>query len=374
MNICFITTNYPGKHNKSDWVFVKQLVDAIAERGNNCYVLCPYNINHYRTYSPTKESYRVGLGNVNVYRPWHLSFSKWHLGKFSPNEWLHSIALKKAFRMMKIIPDVIYSHFWHSGYEIYPVAKKYNIPLFVATGESEILKLFRIPKDVDAFRDYVRGVICVSSKNRDESIALGLTTLDKCRVFPNAVNNDLFHKKEKKKCREQLGLPQDVFIVAFVGWFNERKGSKRVSEAISTLCDKGIYSVFIGKGVEEPECQNILFKGALPHDEVPLYLNSADIFVLPTQHEGCCNAVVEAMACGLPIISSNLSFNWDVLNSSNSIMVNPDSVEEIAQAIHQLKNDAELRQNLAEGSLENAQGLTITKRAEGIESFIQNNL
>lgn len=374
MNLCFITYKYPGKHNTSDYAFVKQLVDAIAQLGHHCFVLAPFNISHYRKLSESKEEYACGKGKVTVYRPGYLSFSNLHIGKFYPSKWTHKLALKKAFRMLNVRPDAIYGHFWDSAYNGYEYAKTNNIPLFVATGESEIERLFSFPDDQKAFSDYVSGVICVSSKNRDESISLGLTTAEKCAVFPNAVNAELFKKLDKEQCREQLNLPQDAFIIAFVGWFIERKGPQRVAEAIKRIQGKPVYSLFIGKGEQESHCDNILFKGALPHDQVPLYLNAADVFVLPTLHEGCCNAVVEAMACGLPVVSSNLPFNWDVLDDTNSIMVDPNSIDELADAIRALRDDSLKRSLLAKGALKKAASLSIDKRAKSIMDFIESRI
>lgn len=369
MKICFITPKYPGKHNQSDYAFVKQLVDAIAMLGNDCYVVCPYNILHYRKASPIQLHYKVRNGNVWVFCPWYYSFS-------NKNKFLRRIggisrqhSLRKAFRMLPFHPDAMYGHFWLSAYEGYDFAKKNNIPLFVASGESDISKLFTLPKDLNEFSKFVSGVICVSSKNQDESIRLGLTSIEKCAVFPNAVNVELFHKRDKIECRRKIGLPQNDFIVAFVGWFNERKGPQRVADAINMI--GGVKSVFIGKGEQEPQCDGILFKGTLPHEEVPLYLGAADCFVLPTQAEGCCNAVVEAMACGLPIISSNLPFNWDVLDESNSIMVDPNSINEVADAIRVLRDNIVLREKLAIGALQKAESLTIDQRAKAVASFIE---
>lgn len=369
MNICFITYMYPGKHDTSSFAFVKQLVDTIAEKGHSCHVLAPFNILHYRRLYKIREQYKQGKGVVTVYRPGYLSFSNWHIGKFHLTQWFHKRAMKRAFCMLPTKPDVVYGHFWSSGYDGFKYAKANNIPLFVASGESEISKLFSPKADLKEFSDYVRGVICVSSKNRDESIQLGLTTTEKCGVFPNAVNIELFHKRDKLECRKRIGLPLDGFIVAFVGWFNERKGPQRVAEAINRV--GGVGSVFIGKGEQEPQCDGVLFKGALPHEQVPLYLGAADCFVLPTLHEGCCNAVVEAMACGLPIISSNLQFNWDVLDETNSIMVDPNNIDEIALAISTLRDNVDKRMLLAEGALKKANGLTIEKRAEAIIKFIE---
>ena len=80
------------------------------------------------------------------------------------------------------------------------------------------------------------------------------------------------------------------------------------------------------------------------------------------------------MACGLPIISSDLPFNYDILDSSNSILINPMSVQEIADAIVKLKNDEPLRSKLKEGALKKASELTIEKRVTHILDFIRERL
>ncbi len=382
MKICFFTPAYPGKHNTSEFAFVKQLVDAIANRGLECHVIAPYNFLHYRKLSARYEKYDVGAGRVVVYRPYYISLS--HIKGI---QWIKkaslNLALKKAESKLPKDIDIVYGHFWSSGYIGYPFAKLRNLPLFVATGESSIEELFAFPKDVEEFSDYVKGVICVSGKNRDESVRLGLTSIEKCRVFPNAVNTELFYKHDKKECRDCLGLPQDAFIVAFVGWFIYRKGAVRVSEALNRL--DNVKSIFIGRpasvksavnseGNQNPQCEGILYKGEAFHDKIPLYLSASDCFVLPTLKEGCCNAVVEALSCGLPVISSNLPFNWDVLDDSNSIMIDPMSVDEIADAIKKLKDNPLLCDRLSKGALEKSKTLTIDKRAEAIIDFIQTKI
>lgn len=371
MDICFISYAYPGKHNTGDFAFVKQLVDAIASVGHHCYVISPYNLFHYKKLIPVKEDYKVGQGEVSVYRPKYVSIGNIRIGKKYLSLWLHKKATKCAFQMLDKVPDVIYGHFWDSAYEGYDYAKRNKVPLFVATGESEIT-FENDNHETKEFCNYLSGVICVSTKNLNESIDKTLTTKEKCVVLPNAIDASLFRLMDRDECRKRLNFPHDAFIIAFVGWFDERKGAERLSEAIKKVGDgKTVYSLFIGDGPKELRCNNILFKGRLPHNQVPEYLNAADIFVLPTLQEGCCNAVIEAMACGLPIVSSNLPFNWDVLDETNSIMVDPKDTDEIAKAIQTLRDNKGIRSNLSKGALQTADSLTIDRRAMNIIKFIR---
>ena len=373
MKILFFTQRYPGKHNTSDYVFVKQLVDAIADFGHECHVIAPYNIFHYRSFINNHDNYKVGHGCVYVYRPYYLSFSDYKIFRC-----IVSLSKRHAIRRAQAkLPndiDVVYGHFWKSAYEGYKYAHTHNLPLFVATGESNISDFFSLKPDRSEFCNYVRGVICVSSKNRDESISLGLTVLDKCVVCPNAVNENLFCRLQRSDCRKILNIPESAFVLIFVGWFIDRKGVLRVSDAINRIKGEKVYSLFVGKGPQKPNCDGILFQGSVSHDELPVYLNAADVFVLPTKHEGCCNAIVEAVACGLPVISSNYSFNWDILDNTNSILINPDDINELSLAITTLRDDLNLRERLANGSLKKASIMTIQRRAESIIRFIQNKM
>lgn len=373
MKILVIPFDYPSKYCNSDFVFVKMLVDEMAKLGHECVVLTPFSISRYKTLNRGNEEYSVDGQVVRVKRPNYFSTSSLTIGKVYVSNYLHKLAVRRGLRTLDFVPDVVYCHFWKQGIEAFPFAKKSHIPLFVATGECEIFEDNR-DGHLQDFCDYVTGVVCVSTKNKDESIHLQLTTPDKCCVVPNSIDDSLFRKLDKKDCRKKLGLPQDKFIIAFVGWFENRKGCARVANAISSIPENNVYSIFIGAGAENPDCDNILFKGKVNHEDVPIYLNAADAFVLPTLQEGCCNAVVEAMACGLPIISSNLPFNWDVLDSENSIMINPNNVDEIRDAIVKLRDDVELRESMSQASIKTSRHLTLSERAKTILQFIKDRM
>ena len=373
MKICIVSYLYPNKYSSSDQVFVKMLVDEFARQGHDCVVVSPFNTLHYRHISKESYYYEIEGNKVKVICPNYLSVSNIRIGKYNVSEFLHKHAIERALNRLDFKPDVIYCHFWKQGYKSYNYAKKHNIPLVIASGECD-LHINNNDGKLNSFVEYVKAVVCVSTKNRDESIDYKLTSEDKCAVFPNSIDENLFKLLDKEDCRKKLGLPQGKFIVAFVGWFANRKGSKRVSDAISRIKTNDVYSLFIGSGNDLPECNNVLFTGKVDHDQLPLFLNAADAFVLPTLQEGCCNAIIEAMACGLPIVSSNLPFNWDVLNSKNSIMIDPMDIDAISEAIIQLKNNNAYRESIRNAVINSAKGLTIKERAKNIIAFIQDKI
>ena len=368
MRITFISPDYP-RGDSNAFVFVEQLVNSISSKGFNCFVISPNGAFPWRFLSTPKLIFEERNG-VQILRPRFMIVPLFlHIGNLYLYDWLRKRSVNKTLNSLDIIPDVIYCHFWPSANDSFDYSYKHNIPLFVASGESSIKKLFRSGLNNKKLHSFVKGVICVSSKNKNESLALGLATEEKCVVIPNAIDSSLFYVRSKTECRQKLGIPQDVFIIAFVGWFSERKGSKRVSQAINQI-DEDVYSFFIGSGSEEPDCKNILYKGTVSHDNIPIYLNAADVFVLPTLQEGCCNAIVEAMACGLPIISSDRDFNKDILNTNNSILVDPTNIDEISRAILNVKNNDLLRKEMSKASLEIVSSLTIKRRAESVLNFI----
>lgn len=378
MKICVVSPSYPTQ-GPNKYPFVENLCNAWADMGHQITVITPVRkLNRLakgsEKYEYKQVSYQSEKGSVTVLTPEYITIGKFPLIGERFNNCSIRRCIEKTIRKNNIQTDVFYAHFWRCGLYVYESARRRQVPLYVATGESQI----KIPTITDSYKrefaSYVKGVISVSTKNKNESINLELTVDEKCIVLPNAINAAVFHQMDKKVLRTKFGFPEDAFIVAFVGYFIHRKGPKRVCEAIEQLHNPNIKTIFIGSSAnqvpEEPYGDSIIFKGVLSHEKIAEYLNCADVFVLPTLHEGCCNAIIEAMACGLPIISSDREFNYDVLDESNSIMVDPKDVSQIAASINRLCKDEALRKRLSDGALVIAAELNITKRAEKIIRFL----
>lgn len=372
MKICVISPNFPSEHSIS-FMFLDQICREFADLGHEVTVITRQSLtNHVLRHTPLAAEYSeitTDKGNtIKVYRKSIFTFGNSIWSTKAMNRMVYQ-TLKK----LNIQPDIIYGHFWESAYAGYKFAKEQNIPLIAVAGEDYItLHNYIGPKNTKALRNYVSGAICVSSKSKEESINAGFATESQCIVIPNAINPNLFHKLNKDELRKKHNIAKDDFVVAFVGQFTERKGILRIAEALNRIGDDKIKAFFIGSGPQQPEYKGTIVSGRIDHDLLPEYLNCADVFVLPTQSEGCCNAMIEAMACGLPVISSDRSFNWDVLNNENAILIDPDNIEEITISIKKIYEDVDLRERLSSNALTTASELTLPKRATKIINYIKN--
>jgi len=378
--IAVITSDFPAPGHPS-YIFVEQLVNAMVDLGKSITVIAPQSITrHILRGVPKMPKFSFGYtpdGNkYEIYRPYYISLGN------CPTIIERVINAVRRYGIIKILkrinPDVLYTHFWENAMSVYKYANKHHLHLFVACGEGdealEMLNASLSPRQRRELFDAVRGVISVSSENQRKCIEYGLVDKNNIGVFPNCVNTDLFKPLPNPELKKKLGIADDDFTIAFVGGFIHRKGAKRVADAIASLNNSHIKSIFIGKpfagDCELPDCARIVFKDSLDHDDIAAYLNCADVFVLPTLKEGCCNAIVEALSTGLPVISSIGSFNDDIIDESNSIRVDPMDVAAIAAAIKKIKDDKDFREKLRQNITKARQQYSIKGRAQRILDFI----
>lgn len=370
--------NYPSDTRPAHQVFVRAFLKELIPLNVEVTVVAPEPISNlvkagsgYRL-PPLKEK-RDGL---RVYRPRYMRYSNISLpfgGTTYP--WSVNAYLSAARKTVKNIGtsfDLCYGHFLYPhGRAAAEIGTDLGIPSVISLGESSFSRYEKSysKQEIGQLLDRFSGVItnsslikayCAKNYDLDEG---------KARVFPNGVDEKKFYPIDRQEARQRCGLPLDRPIIIFTGQFIERKGPFRVLEAIKSRPDIG--AVFLGYGPQVPQGDQVLFQGEVPHEDVPIWLSAADVFVLPTLNEGCSNSILEAMFCGQPIISSDLPFNHDILDEQVALLVDPLDVQAIQRSILALVDFPERRKEMSAAALQRSKSFRLKDRAEKILDYLQ---
>ena len=373
-SICVISPGFPSEEKPYEFTFVDQLVCAMADKGIKICVITPHDMLKTKKLS-TQIWYRKTPGGkiIEVFSPSVLTLTTRKIGIINMSilsEWLYKKAIKKMIVNHQIKPDILYGHFlFKSGTSSASIGKELGIPSVCAFGESNLWSIREIGiKKARKKLEPIDGVIAVSTNNKKILVENNLVDEKKITVIPNAVDKSAFYPGDKTSARQKLNLPEDAFIGVFNGSYSFQKGSLRVDEA--SIGIDGLSMAYLGGGKDEPHGANIIFKGRVPHKDVPDWLRAADFFILPTVEEGCCNAIVEAMSTGLPIITSDKPFNYDILDYKSAILIDPMNIKEIHNAIKKIMKSDQLRTSLGNESLKKSENLDINLRADKIITFL----
>ncbi len=370
MKILVVSDNYPSLENPARGTFVYNLIQQFCKLGHGVTVISPKSF--LSKGAKKVESY--GEENCTVYRPMMFSFSNRNILGFNTYLLGQKTAVesvKKVVTSQNLVFDVIYCHFLTNAIVAQRALGKFKKPIFAAIGEYDNLNVRRNYYSTSTYKKYldnVSGFIAVSPKIKERLIEHGA---DKRKIIvePNAVDFELFYPRRKEEMRIKYGLPLDKKLVIFVGRFLENKGPLRVLKAVE--CNQELGAIFVGGGPQKVEGKVVVFNKKVAREEVPELLSAADLFVLPTLHEGSCNAIVEAMACGLPIISSDIPEIQFQCDPSFSILVDPLDVKALESAIDSIISNENRRAEMSKNALQYSKNFEIGERAMSILNFIQ---
>ena len=197
-------------------------------------------------------------------------------------------------------------------------------------------------------------IICLTTSDSGEIIKYGCPP-EKIRIVPNGVDVNLFSPSGD----------EESDLVLWSGRFVQEKGLVYLIKALQITVQKigcsKIRLIMTGEGPLLPKIiglakeyglmKNILFRGRVPHREMPTLMNRSSIYVLPSLKEGMPYALLEAMACGKAVIGSNIPGIKDIItHGENGILVPPKNPEALATAILLLLEDKGLRRRLGQAA------------------------
>jgi glycosyltransferase involved in cell wall biosynthesis len=231
--------------------------------------------------------------------------------------------------------DIIDAHFaYPDGYAAALLGRRFGKPVTITLRGTEV-PLSKMParakRMARALRDCSR-IFSVSESLKSLAVSLGIPG-EKIRVVGNGVDSEKFHPVDRQAARASLGIPADAKVLVSVGALVPRKGFHRVIEILPALLERHPDLLYLVVGGSSPEgdigeelkrqaarlgvAERMRFLGAMPSAELKTPLSAADVFVLSTSNEGWANVFLEAMACGLPVVTTDVGGNREVVRDES---------------------------------------------------------
>lgn len=343
--------------------FVKGSVDATANNVSNITVLVHHNyfseLAPHLPFSCFRHIEKFSKENIANFKgkPENVAISIVSMLYFIPdghNPRLSDKILKKFDEYLmnnKINIDLIHAHFtWPCGYVGVKLAKKYCVPIVITAHGFDVYELpFRNQvrfNQVKYVLDNASHIITVSEKMRDIiSTELGICD-NKVSIISNGFDSKLFRPMDKIKVRQNLSLPLDRKILINVGNLVSVKGLNYLIYSIKKIVKvrNDVLCFIVGDDILKKDLVNQIKKlnlenyiklvGAKPHNEIPLWMNACDLFVLPSLNEGNPTVMFEALGCGKPFVGTKVGGIPEIIiNDKLGVLVEPKDPEALAQAI-----------------------------------------
>ncbi|MEM3666719.1 MAG: glycosyltransferase family 4 protein [Candidatus Bathyarchaeia archaeon] len=253
----------------------------------------------------------------------------------------------------------VHGHPYLSSYLAVKLAKKYSKPV-VLTQHNTFIKYGGFLDFAEKLNDLLIGrrvlqesdkIITVSKATLNYVLSLGADQ-QKTEVLYNGVDLERFHQPASKmEIRKILEIPKDSFIVLTVRRLVYKNGIDLLMESAKIAIKKNPRLLFLVVG-SGPDFEKINLKihelklennfrllGFISDNYLPLYYNASDVFVLPSKSgEGLPLVILEAMACGLPVIATNVGGTPEVVEESCGRIVPTDDALSLAEAVLEFSN------------------------------------
>ena len=243
-------------------------------------------------------------------------------------------------------PDLIFSCFLYpDGYAALKIGNILSVPVVVMSIGSDIN---RIGDPISAMhtRTVLREtdfLVTVSDDLRKKAIAMGAPP-EKTRVVVNGCDLSVFHVGDRLEARQKLRIDPAAEAVVYIGRMDVKKGLRELVEAAASLHPErpNLHVYVVGEGPDRPLIESAIqasnasgYIHALPacaFDDVAVWMAAADLVTLPSYMEGCPNVVLEALACGRPVVATKVGGIPEIMSDECGRLVPPREPVVLAQA------------------------------------------
>ena len=404
MRIVVLTSSYPRFHGDGTAPFVMSISEALTNLGHTVHVVAPYDTlvdENFTSSIPVKRFKYIWPKKFHIMG--HARSLKADVKLRSSSLFLlpfftfaSIINLIKECRILDA--QIIHAH-WvlPNGFAAAIASKILGIPFIISLHGSDIFTagknfLFRAVArwtfEQSSFVTACSQELCDRAKQINKNINI--------EVIPWGADPEKFKPLiDKNKIREKYGWSPDEIIISTLGRMVYKKGfSKLFRIAPSVVSDDIKVRIVIGgsgpienelkeKAAQMKLSEIISFPGRIPWNEVPKFLAASDIFVLPSQRDeagnldGLPTVLLEAMACGLPCVASDVGGVSLVINNENGFLVHPSDIDQLLSRILVLIQNGTLRQEMSiaarESILLKYNWENVAKNFEKIMSEIINN-
>ncbi|MGD0903446.1 MAG: glycosyltransferase [Terracidiphilus sp.] len=244
-------------------------------------------------------------------------------------------------------PDLIFSCFLYpEGYVALKIGKILSVPVVAMSIGSDIN---RIGDPISALhtRKVLREadfVVTVSGDLRKKAVAMGVPP-EKARAIINGCDISVFHVGDRREARQRLGIAPAAEAVVYIGRMDVKKGLRELVEAAASLHPQRpeLHVYLVGEGPDRPIIENAIHANSAVNyihalhecafDDVAVWMAAADLVTLPSYMEGCPNVVLEALACGRPVVATNVGGIPEIMNDEDGCLVPPRDPAALAHAL-----------------------------------------
>ena len=261
------------------------------------------------------------------------------------NGWISARALLPAVRAFA--PDLIFGcYLYPDCYAALKIGKALAVPVVAMSIGSDIN---RIGDPISAMltRSVLReadAVVTVSADLRRKVLAMGAVPRT-TRAIVNGCDLSVFHPSDRLAARRRLGIDPSAEAIVYIGRMDVRKGLRELVEAAALLHAQrpSLRVYMIGEGPDRTLIESAIqannaaaYIHTLPacaFDEVAVWMAAADLVTLPSYMEGCPNVILEALACGQPVVATNVGGIPEILSGESGELVPPRDSVALAHAL-----------------------------------------